>query len=115
VPPPPPQYGQPGAPYAGQPYVQQGAPRTPVLSIISMIAGIVGLLLNFVWGAGIILSIGAIVLGFLGRGRERQARGFWLTGLITGFVGVAIAIVVWIVVIILIIAAGASASTYSNF
>jgi hypothetical protein len=106
-------YGQQPAPY-GQPYVQQGASRTPVLSIISMIAGIVGLLANFAFGAGIILSVGAVVLGFLGKGREPQAKGFWLTGLITGFAGIAIAVIVWVVLIIGWIALAGTAATYSN-
>ena len=38
------------------------------------------------------LPAGAIVLGFLGKAKEPQARGFWLTGIITGFFGVAIAL-----------------------
>jgi ABC-type branched-subunit amino acid transport system permease subunit len=78
------------APYA-QPY---GAPapaaKSPVLSIISMITGILGIV-SFGWG--FIFSIAAIVLGFLGRNKEPAARGFWLTGLITGFVGIAITII----------------------
>ena len=38
----------------------------------------------------------AVVLGFLGRSKEPQAKGMWLTGIITGFVAVGLAIIVWI-------------------
>ncbi len=82
--------------------------KQPVLSIISMVAGIVavlGLPVVFVPIIGGILGLfvpaAAIVLGFLGRTREPQAKGFWLTGIITGAVAVVIALislVVWVVV-----------------
>jgi hypothetical protein len=106
-------YGQPNQPYGqtAQPYAQQpygtGAPvaKSPVLSIISMISGIVGLLgfwVVFIPFVGGILQLffpaAAVVLGFLGKQKEPQAKGFWLTGLITGFVGLAIgllSIILW--------------------
>ena len=77
----PPSYGQsPGT-----------EPRmSKTLSLISMITGIVGVVF---FGFLAISSIAAIVLGFLGRKREPEARAFWLTGLITGFVGLGIFIV----------------------
>jgi ABC-type branched-subunit amino acid transport system permease subunit len=55
-----------------------------------MITGILGII-SFGWG--FVFSIAAIVLGFLGRNKEPAARGFWLTGLITGFVGIVISII----------------------
>jgi hypothetical protein len=55
-----------------------------------MITGIVGVVF---FGFLAISSIAAIVLGFLGRKREPEARAFWLTGLITGFVGLGIFLV----------------------
>jgi hypothetical protein len=108
-------YGQPAQPYGqpAQPYVQQpygaGAPvaKSPVLSIISMVTGIIGLLgfwvVFFPFVGGILqlfFPAAAVVLGFMGRQKEPQARGFWLTGLITGFVGLAIgllSIILWAV------------------
>jgi hypothetical protein len=82
-----------------------------VLSIISLITGIVGLLSSFV-GWGLIFAIAAIVLGFLGKSKEPAAKGFWLTGIITGFVGIAIAIIA-IIVLIIIFATAASLGGYN--
>lgn len=104
-------YGQPadyGKPAYGQPAYGQPAPAK-TLSLIGMIAGIVGLLGSGIAILPIIGSIlglfipaAAIVLGFLGKNREGDpARPFWLTALITGFIGVGIALVAlvfWIVV-----------------
>lgn len=100
-----PAYGTPG--YAAPAYspATPGAPKT--LSLISMIAGIVGILgspvvfFPIIGGImGLFIPAAAIVLGFLGKKREGvAAKGFWLTGIITGFVGVGIAvlsIVAWI-------------------
>ena len=87
-------YSRPIPPMGGEP-----AP-TPTLSIISMIVGILGLLIGFV-GGGLLFSVGGAVLGHLGRRKEPAARGFWLTGLITGYVGIlvnVVVIIVWIVV-----------------
>jgi hypothetical protein len=82
-----------------------------VLSIISLITGIIGLLSSWaIWG--LIFSIAAIVLGFLGKSKEPAAKGFWLTGIITGFVGVAEAVIVIIIAIILF-ATVASVGTYN--
>ncbi|MBC7725007.1 MAG: hypothetical protein H7146_09725 [Burkholderiaceae bacterium] len=98
-------YAQPGAQpggYAQPVYPQAGPPAaTKTLSLIGMIAGIVGIIgsgivvLPFVGSIlGLFIPAGAIVLGFLGRKREGlPARTFWLTALITGFVGIGIALV----------------------
>jgi hypothetical protein len=98
-------YGQPYSPVAS-------APKT--LSLIGMIAGIVGLVVSLPgFGFGLIFSIGAVVLGFLGKKREPAAKGFWLTALITGFVGIALSIVFGIVLLFIII--GAASSDYSSY
>ena len=112
-------YGQQPAAYSGQPYGAQpygapAAPKTPVLGIIGMILGILGVLISIFGGFGLLFSIAAIVLGFLGRAKERAAKGFWLTALITGFVGVLIS-VGWIIFYVVAIAAGiGSYSSYGN-
>lgn len=82
--------------------------RQPTLSIISMVAGIlalIGLPVAFVPVIGGILGLffpaAAIVLGVLGKAREPDAKGFWLTGIITGAAAAAaalISIVVWVLV-----------------
>jgi hypothetical protein len=127
-PPPPPQepnyaatpasssYGAGQDPYGQSPYVQTpyagGAPaqKPAVLSIISLVLGILGIVGAFVVVLPIFGSImqlfipaGAVVLGFLGKAKEPWApKGLWLTGIILGFVGLAIAIIsliLWIVAI----------------
>ncbi len=90
-----PAYGQPAPGYA-QPYAQPAA-KSPILSILSLVGGVVGIVLTFAWGIGFLFGVAAIVLGFIGRSKEPHAKGFWLTGIILGFVSVAIAIIFWIV------------------
>jgi hypothetical protein len=81
-----------------------------VLSIISMVAGILGLVVSWTgWGG--IFAIAAVVLGFIGRSKEPQAKGFWLTGIILGFVAIGIALLVIIFAIIAIIAYSSALST----
>lgn len=113
---PPPAYGAapqqpygaaPAGPYATAPVV----PKT--LSLIGMIAGIVGVVVSiFGLGFGFIFSAAAVVLGFLGKSREPAARGFWLTAIITGFVGIAISVIILIGFIVLF-AYASSADTYN--
>jgi hypothetical protein len=101
------------APY-GQPYspVAQ-APKT--LSLIGMIAGIVGIFFSFFYGFGFIFSVGAVVLGFLGKKREPAAKGFWLTAIITGFVGIAMT-VLWVIgIIIFAVVLGSTDTSYSSY
>lgn len=86
--------------YSGAP----GAEPAKTLSLISLIAGIVGLFL------GTIFSIGAIVLGFMGRAKEPQAKGMWLTGIILGFVGLVLS-VFWIILIVSILGFAISQGT----
>ncbi|MBF4635459.1 DUF4190 domain-containing protein [Agreia pratensis] len=99
-------YGQPYSPVAS-------APKT--LSLIGMIAGILGLVISlFSGGFGLIFSIGAVVLGFLGKKREPAAKGFWLTALITGFVGIGVTLV-WVIIWVLIFASAAATSSYNSY
>jgi hypothetical protein len=73
------------------------SPQT-VLSLLAMIFGIVGLAIACCYGAGFLFSVAGVVLGHLGLKRE-NARGMALTGVITGYVGVAGAILFWIALI----------------
>jgi hypothetical protein len=113
----PPAYGAaPQQPYgaaASGPYnVAPAVPKT--LSLIGMIAGIVGIVISVPgWGFGFIFSVAAIVLGFLGKSREPAAKGFWLTAIITGFVGVAISVVYLIITIFLFVVIGADYNSYN--
>jgi len=84
-----------------QPAYSSGQPtgEKKTLSIISMIAGILGVVSGF-FGFGLLFAIAAVVLGHLGQRRERVAgKPFWLTGLITGYLGIAINAIVLIIAI----------------
>lgn len=78
-----PAYQQPAA-YGQQPYGAYQAPGAAApqgISIASLICGIAGLLgIPFV-------SLAAIILGHIGQKNQPYAKGLWLTGLITGYVG----------------------------
>lgn len=119
-----PGYGQPGygqtgyaQPSAAQPAYQQAyvaAPAGPArgLSLASMITGIAGVFLSF-FGAGFLPAVAAVVLGHIAQRRQPYAKPFWLTGLITGYVGVAISLIVGIVLVLALIA-GANSSSYNS-
>jgi hypothetical protein len=72
-------------------------PETSLLAIVSLVAGILGVIGSFF--APLLASIVAIVCGHLARGRIRRepARltgdGIALVGLILGYIGIAISIV----------------------
>ena len=62
-----------------------GTPLPPQgLSIASMVCGIAGILF------GIYPSIAAIIVGHIAQRQQPHARAFWLTGLITGYVGIGL-------------------------
>ena len=118
-------YGQPGGSQPGgygQPtYAQAGPPAAvKTLSLIGMIAGIVGLLGAAVVAIPIVGSIlglfipaAAVVLGFLGKKREgAPAKAFWLTAIITGAVGIGIALIAIIGYILLFAFAGSNNGYY---
>ncbi|MGA0567063.1 hypothetical protein ACO2Q7_07015 [Rathayibacter sp. KR2-224] len=105
----PPQYGAP-APGYGQPYAAP-AQKTPILSILSLIGGIIGIVGSFFYFGGL-FAIAAVVLGFLGRSKEPQARGFWLTGIILGFVAIALEIIVIIIAVVVLASLGTSLKNY---
>jgi len=118
-------YAAPANPYASptNPYAGSGpTAKTPLLSIFSLVAGILGVIgfaIVFIPIVGSILGLffpaAAVVLGFLGKRREPQAsKGLWLTGLILGFVGIAIALISLIGWIVLFAVAGNSGS-YSTY
>lgn len=108
--PPQPAAPPPGAPQYGQAYAPAPAQKSPILSILSLIGGIVGIVGAFFYFGGL-FAIAAVVLGFIGRNKEPQAKGFWLTGIILGFVAIALEIIV-IVVLAILIAAATSLRTY---
>lgn len=112
--------GAPAAP-AANPYAAPAAgyaaagPVKQTLSLISFIAGLVGILLGFI-GWGLLFSIAAVVLGFMGKKREPQApKWMWLTGLITGWVGIALNVIVFVFVVIVPLIFLASLGSLSSY
>lgn len=99
----------PAGGYAAAAPVKQG------LSLTSFILGLIGVVFSFVYGIGFLPGLAAVILGFLGKKREPQApKWMWLTGIITGFVSIAIGLIVFIIVVIVAIlwAAAIGSTTY---
>jgi hypothetical protein len=71
---------------------QTSAAPSQALSILSLVAGVV----SIAFGQTFFLPIAAIVLGFIGRGREPQARTLSTIGIILGF----LMLLGWILVVI---------------
>lgn len=69
------------------------------LSIASMVTGISGVLLSL-GGLGLLPALAAVITGHMARTRDPGARPFWLTGLITGYVGLGLSVVVGLIVIV---------------
>jgi len=109
----PPQYGGPQQPY-GQPYAGAPVQKSPILSILSLVAGIIGVISSFFY-IGALFGIAAIVLGFIGKGKEPRAKGFWLTGIILGFVAVVIEIIFIVVLVIIVASYSSAVNDLSNY
>ena len=62
-----------------------------------MVLGIVSVVL---FGWGLLPAIAAIILGHLAQKKQTYARPFWLTGLITGYLGAAIGVIAMIRLVI---------------
>lgn len=86
----------PPQPYANGPYVPS-PPRG--LSITSMALGIAGIVL----GLGFPVGIGAVITGHMASKSQPYARTFWLTGIITGYVGLGISILVGIFIVLMFV------------
>ena len=66
------------------------------LSITSMVLGIVSLLFSL-GAAGLLPGIAAVITGHLAARRQPHAKGFWLTGLIAGYVSIGIGLLVMVI------------------
>ena len=126
----PPAYTQPAAnPYAQTaqaPYSPGAAGATPYnayapasptppqgLAIAALVCGAVGAFLSFV-GLGLLPALAGVILGHIAQKKQPWAKGLWITGLITGYVGVLIS-AVWIVITIGMFALGAAGSGMSGY
>lgn len=80
--------------------------RTSGLAIAAMVLGIVGLIFLCCYGIGIIMSILAIIFGFVAKSNiknsygEIKGDGFALTGIILGFLSIAIVIILILVFVL---------------
>jgi hypothetical protein len=54
-----------------------------------MISGISSIVLSFVF-FGFLPGVAAVVMGHMAQKKQPHARPYWLTGLITGYIGAAI-------------------------
>jgi hypothetical protein len=57
-----------------------------------MILGIAGVVLGF-FGFGFLPALAAVITGHMAQKRQPYARPFWLTGIITGYVGIGLGII----------------------
>ncbi|WP_411700362.1 DUF4190 domain-containing protein [Conyzicola sp.] len=107
---------------AAPPTYTPGAPQNPYtpgvvgpprgLSVTSMVLGIVGILFG---GFGLLISIAAVITGHMAQRRQPYAKPFWLTGIITGYVGILIGLVVSAFIIFAIILAMSDPSSGSYY
>ncbi|MFL4475620.1 DUF4190 domain-containing protein [Paeniglutamicibacter sp. MACA_103] len=98
-----PQQGQAQAGYPQTGYPQPGYPvqaqrPSGVLSIVSLVTGIIGL---FSIGLLFFPQLAAIICGHLALRREPHMRGVAIAGLVTGYLG-AVAFVLWMVAVIIL-------------
>jgi hypothetical protein len=106
-------YAAPAAPtYSTAPGAYAPAPAGPPqgLSLASMITGIVGVLLSF-FGAGFLVSLAAVITGHMAQRRQPHAKPLWLTGIITGYVGLGINLI-WGIFILILLVAGLGSASY---
>jgi hypothetical protein len=115
VPPPPLSYAPAGYPPAGYapagyapiyPPGYYGAPQPPKgLAIASMVLGIVGVFFSLGYGLGLFPSIAAIITGHLAQKRQPHAKGFWIAGLVTGYVGLLLSLIgVGLLILVIVLA-----------
>ncbi|MEP6478184.1 MAG: DUF4190 domain-containing protein [Rhodoglobus sp.] len=99
--PPAPPHAQPVANPYGAPAAYAGAPAGPSqgLSITSMVLGILGILSSFI-GVGFLPALAAVITGHLAQKQQPHAKPFWLTGIITGYIGIAISVISVILLIV---------------
>lgn len=99
APPPPPGYAPPGTGYAPAP-AYAAAPAGPPngLAIAAMVCGIGGLVLSL-FGFGFLPAVAAVILGHIAQKKQPYARAFWITGLITGYVGIGISVIFGLIIL----------------
>jgi len=97
--------------YTAPAYAAQPAGPVQGLSIASMVCGIAGIFLSFFW-IGFLPALAAVITGHLAQKRQPYAKPFWLTGIITGYVGIAISLVYLLFVIVIAVVGFTSYNQY---
>ena len=74
-----------------------------------MVLGIAGLFV------GLLVSIAAVITGHMAQKSQPSAKAFWLTGIITGYIGIGLGVLVTIAIIawFVIIFSVAASSSYN--
>ena len=108
-------YAAPANPNASpaSPYAATGPKPKQGLSLTSFILGIAGFILSWIPFLGLLVSIGAVVLGFIAMSRQKSAtKWMWIVGLVAGFLGLLGGLIWTILTIAVIATANTSYSTY---
>ena len=98
----------PATPYTGSGAVQ----KTPLLSILSLIGGILSVVSSFFF-VGLLFGIAGLILGVIARRKEPSSKALWLTGLILSIVGLVISLIVIAFWVIVVVAAATHSATTS--
>jgi hypothetical protein len=69
------------------------------LSVASLVCGLAALVLTLLW-IGFLPGLAAIITGHLASKRQPNSRGFWLTGLITGYFSAAVGLLAALILVV---------------
>ena len=81
--------------------------KTNTLSIVSLVTGIIGIPLAFCYGAGLPLSIAAVITGYIGRNQIKESggtqggNGMATAGLILGAIPLVFGVCAFCVLVVL--------------
>lgn len=95
-------YQAPASGYGMQPTPAQG------LSIASLVCGLSGLFLS-IFALGFLPAVAAVITGHLAAKRQPLAKGYWLTGLISGYIGIVISVLIVLFWVFFLLIVGISA------
>jgi len=85
----------------GHPGDYAGPPKTSPLAIVSLVLGVVG----FVFCTWFVLSLGAVVTGFIARRQINASQGtlkgagMAMSGLVLGVVSIVVALLIWVLIL----------------
>ena len=85
------------------------------LSIVALIGGIASFVLSWVFVLGFLISVAAIVISVMARGREPGApKWMWIIGLVGGILGL-VGSIIWGIITVVGIIAGTSLGSVNQF